>query len=62
MLDLMLFNILIDDLFLHVKMAKLNAYADDHLQVYNCVPCRSSGSGGMRMLRCRRVASEYMVS
>ena len=30
-LDLMLFNILIDDLFFHVKRAKLNTYADDHL-------------------------------
>ena len=29
----MLFNILINDLFFHVKKAKLNAYADDH-QVY----------------------------
>ena len=29
----MLFNIFINDLFFHVKKAKLNAYADDH-QVY----------------------------
>ena len=36
-LHLMLFNILIDDLsyIFHVKRAKLNAYVDDHLQVYN---------------------------
>ena len=32
-LDLMLFNIFINNLFLHVKRAKLNAYADDQ-QVY----------------------------
>ena len=29
----MLFNFFINDLFFHVKMAKLNAYADDH-QIY----------------------------
>jgi len=29
----MFFNIFIDDLFYHVKYAKLNAYADDH-QIY----------------------------
>ena len=29
----MLFNIFINDLFFHVKKAKLKAYADDH-QVY----------------------------
>ena len=29
----MLFNTFINDLFFHVKRAKLNAYADDH-QVY----------------------------
>ena len=39
----------------HVKRAKLNAYVDDHLQVYN----RPSGSRGMRMLQCRRVAKEW---
>ena len=33
MLGPMLFNIFINDLFFHVKKAKLNAYADDH-QVY----------------------------
>lgn len=32
-LDLMLFNIFINNLFFHVKRAKLNAYADDQ-QVY----------------------------
>ena len=30
----MFFNIFIDDLFYHVKYAKLNAYADDH-QIYS---------------------------
>ena len=30
----MLFNIFINDLFQHVKYAKLNAYADDH-QIYS---------------------------
>ena len=33
----MLFNIFINDLFFHVKKAKLNAYADDYQMYYSQV-------------------------
>ena len=33
----MLFNIFINDLFFHVKKAKLNAYGDDHQVYYSLV-------------------------
>lgn len=36
-LDLMLFNIFINNLFFHVKRAKLNAYADDQQVYYSLV-------------------------
>lgn len=33
MLSPLLFNILVDDLFFHVKRAKLNGYADDQVGI-----------------------------